>query len=73
MPEAENTGGLMARPRITVTVSEEVFQFLSEWAEKEERPLANLAAYLLSKAAKEHQPQNNTSTSSATERKTTND
>jgi hypothetical protein len=55
MQEANNKGDLMARPRITLTVSEEVYQFLSEWAEREERPLANLAAYLLSKAAKEQQ------------------
>ncbi|MCC5621019.1 hypothetical protein [Nostoc sp. CHAB 5715] len=45
----------MARPRITITVSEDVFQYLSEWAEREERPLANLAAYLLSQAARERQ------------------
>jgi hypothetical protein len=36
-------------------VSEDVYNFLSEWADKEERPLANLAAYLLSKAAREQQ------------------
>ena len=45
----------MARPRITITVSEDVFQYLSEWAEREERPLANLAAHLLSQAARERQ------------------
>jgi hypothetical protein len=45
----------MARPRITITVSEDVYQYLSEWAEREERPLANLAAYLLSQAARERQ------------------
>ena len=45
----------MAKPRITVTVSEEIYEFLSDWAEREQRPLANLAAYLLSKAAKEYQ------------------
>ena len=45
----------MARPRITITVLEDVFQYLSEWAEREERPLANLAAYLLSQAARERQ------------------
>ena len=53
-----NSSELMARPRITVTVSEDVFQYLSEWAEREERPLANLAAYLLSQAARERQQQN---------------
>lgn len=52
-----NSSELMPRPRITLTVSEEVFQYLSEWAEREERPLANLAAYLLSQAARERQQQ----------------
>ena len=54
MPEADVSSELMARPRITVTVSEDVYEFLSEWAEREERPLANLAAFLLSKAAREY-------------------
>ncbi|MEJ1930379.1 ribbon-helix-helix domain-containing protein [Nostoc sp. UIC 10890] len=48
---------LMARPRITVTVSDDVYQYLNEWADREERPLANLAAYLLSQAVREHQEQ----------------
>lgn len=55
MPYTANNSDLMARPRITVTVSEEVYQYLSEWAERDERPLANLAAYLLSQAARERQ------------------
>lgn len=54
MPEADVSSELMARPRITVTVSEDVYEFLSEWADREERPLANLAAFLLSKAAREY-------------------
>jgi hypothetical protein len=57
MPYTVISAELMARPRITVTVSEEVYEFLSEWAEREERPLANLAAYLLSQAARERQEQ----------------
>ncbi|HAX78305.1 MAG TPA: hypothetical protein DCY88_21405 [Cyanobacteria bacterium UBA11372] len=44
----------MARPRITVTVSEDVYEFLSQWADREQRPLANLAAYLLTKATQEY-------------------
>lgn len=52
-----NSFELMARPRITVTVSEEVYQYLSEWADREERPLANLAAYLLGQAVRESQQQ----------------
>ena len=51
------SASLMARPRITVTVSEEVYEFLCEWAKREERPLANLAAYLLSQAGRERQEQ----------------
>jgi hypothetical protein len=63
MPDALISAELMARPRITVTVSEEVYEFLSGWAEREERPLANLAAYLLSQAARERQEQEKSSTS----------
>lgn len=59
MLEAQKEGldDLMAKPRITITVSEEVYQVLVNWAEKEERPLANLVAYIVSKTAKEHQEQ----------------
>ena len=59
MLEAQKEGldNLMAKPRITITVSEEVYQVLVNWAEKEERPLANLVAYIVSKTAKEHQEQ----------------
>ncbi|MGB3642558.1 MAG: hypothetical protein WBA39_34000 [Rivularia sp. (in: cyanobacteria)] len=53
----------MGRPRITVTVSEDVFSYLSEWAEREERPLANLTAYLLSQAVREQQQQNSSPSS----------
>ena len=58
-----NSSKLMGRPRITVTVSEDVFSYLSEWAEREERPLANLTAYLLSQAVREHQQQNDSPSS----------
>jgi hypothetical protein len=47
----------MAKPRITITVSQEVYEILVDWAQKEERPLANLVAYIVSKTAKEHQEQ----------------
>jgi len=53
MPYAANELELMARPRITLTVSEDVYEYLSDWAESEERPLANLAAFLLSQAVRE--------------------
>jgi hypothetical protein len=55
MPYAANDLELMARPRITLTVSEDVYEYLSDWAEREERPLANLAAFLLSQAVREAQ------------------
>ena len=61
------SASLMPRPRITVTVSEEVYEFLSGWAEREERPLANLAAYLLSQAARERQEQEQPSETPAPE------
>lgn len=55
MLDIANVSELMAKPRITVTVSEEIYDFLSDLAEREQRPLANLAAYLLTSAAKEYQ------------------
>ncbi|MEW5857504.1 MAG: hypothetical protein AB1861_08995 [Cyanobacteriota bacterium] len=48
---------LMARLRTTVTLSEEVHEILSEWADEEERTLANLLSYIATKAAKERQQQ----------------
>ncbi len=65
MPDAVISAELMARPRITVTVSEEVYEFLTGWAEREVRPLANLAAYLLSQAARERQEQEESPTPAA--------
>jgi hypothetical protein len=55
MPYAANDLELMARPRITLTVSEDIYEYLSDWAEREERPLANLAAFLLSQAVRERE------------------
>jgi len=63
MPEVDVVSDLMAKPRVTVTLSEEVYKILSEWADKEERPLANLVTYIVSKAAKEYQQQNFTPSS----------
>jgi hypothetical protein len=60
MPEVNVVSDLMAKPRVTVTLSEEVYKIISDWADKEERPLANLVAYIVSKAAKEYQQQNET-------------
>jgi|JFJP01.1.fsa_nt_gi predicted CopG family antitoxin len=55
MLEANVLDELMAKPRITITVSEEVYQILVDWADKEERPLANLVTYIVSKTAREYQ------------------
>lgn len=46
---------MAARPRVTVTLSEEVHEELTKWAENEERTVANLLAYIATKAVKEHQ------------------
>ncbi|MBD1930443.1 hypothetical protein H6F79_01095 [Trichocoleus sp. FACHB-69] len=43
------------RLRTTITLSEDVHKILSEWAEEEERSLANLLSYLASQAAKQRQ------------------
>ncbi|MBE9229077.1 hypothetical protein IQ264_27085 [Phormidium sp. LEGE 05292] len=55
--QKERLDDLMAKPRITITVSQEVYEILVDWALKEERPLANLVAYIVSKTAKEYQEQ----------------
>ncbi len=60
MPEVDVVIHLMVKPRVTITLSEEVHQILAEWAEREERPLANLVTYIVSKAAKEYQQQKET-------------
>ena len=46
---------MTARPRVTVTLSEEVHEALTSWAEDEERTVANLLAYIAAKAVKERQ------------------
>ncbi len=63
MPAVNVVSDLMAKPRVTVTLSEEVYKIISDWADEEERPLANLVAYIVSKAAKEYQQQNETPSS----------
>lgn len=60
-PELNGTALDTTRLRVTVTLSEEVHKTLSEWADEEERTLANLMAYIAAKAAKERQQQNETS------------
>ena len=51
-PELNGESPSTARPRVTVTLSEDVYQILSEWASQEERTLAKLLSYLAAKAAR---------------------
>jgi hypothetical protein len=48
---------MSSRMRVTVTLPEEVYQALSEWAEQEDRSLANLLSHLAAKAVRERQQQ----------------
>jgi len=41
--------------RVTVTLPEDVHQALSEWAEEEDRTLANLLSHVAAKAVRESQ------------------
>jgi hypothetical protein len=42
----------VARPRVTVSFSEEIHQYLADRAEREVRSVANLVEYLVVKALK---------------------
>jgi predicted transcriptional regulator len=42
-----------SRMRVTVTLPEDVHQALSEWAEEEDRTLANLLSHVAAKAVRE--------------------
>lgn len=46
-----------SRMRVTVTLPEEVHQALSEWAEEEDRTLANLLSHVAAKAVRDRQEQ----------------
>jgi len=41
--------------RVTVTLPEDVHQALSEWAEEEDRTLANLLSHVAAKAVRDRQ------------------
>jgi predicted transcriptional regulator len=43
--------------RVTVTLPEDVHQALSEWAEEEDRTLANLLSHVAAKAVRDRQEQ----------------
>ena len=44
-----------SRMPVTVTLPEDVHQALSEWAEEEDRTLANLLSHVAAKAVRERQ------------------
>ena len=44
-----------SRMRVTVTLPEDVHQALSEWAQEEDRTLANLLSHVAAKAVTERQ------------------
>jgi hypothetical protein len=44
-----------SRMRVTVTLPEDVHQALSEWAQEEDRTLANLLSHVAAKAVRERQ------------------
>ncbi|XZN90295.1 MAG: ribbon-helix-helix domain-containing protein [Microcoleus sp.] len=44
-----------SRMRVTVTLPEDVHQALSEWAQQEDRTLANLLSHVAAKAVRERQ------------------
>lgn len=43
----------MAKSRVTATLPDDVYAFLAEWAEREGRPISNLAAYILISAVRD--------------------
>ncbi|MFM7408951.1 MAG: ribbon-helix-helix domain-containing protein [Cuspidothrix sp.] len=46
------------RPRVTITLDEEIYKELTSIAEEQERTPANLAAYIVTKAIKEKNKEN---------------
>ncbi|MBD2418041.1 hypothetical protein H6G54_10040 [Anabaena cylindrica FACHB-243] len=46
------------RPRVTITLDEEIYKELTNIAEEQERTPANLAAYIVTKAIKEKNKEN---------------
>ena len=61
---------LMRKPKITATVPEDVYEFLSEWAERDQRSLANVVAFVLTttvrKMRDEQQQKNGSASPQAT-------
>jgi len=51
----QNTANDMAK-RMTITVDDDVYEILERWADEEVRTVANLAAALVTIAARDKQP-----------------
>ena len=49
--------------RMTISVDDDVYEILEGWADEEVRTVANLAAALVTIAARERQPKNTNATS----------
>jgi hypothetical protein len=47
-------GARVARPKVTVYFNQDVYDWLSEKADKEVRSVANLVEYLITKTKEEH-------------------
>ena len=53
-----NITPMAIRPRVTITLDEEIYKELTSIAEEQERTLANLAAYIVTKAIKDKNKEN---------------
>ena len=49
--------------RMTISVDDDVYEILEGWADEEVRTVSNLAAALVTMAARERQPKNTNATS----------
>jgi wyosine [tRNA(Phe)-imidazoG37] synthetase (radical SAM superfamily) len=47
---------MVQRPKVTITLDEEIFESLKKEANEQERTAANLAAYIVTKFIKDKQP-----------------
>lgn len=52
---------LMRKPKITATIPEDVYQFLSEWADRDQRSLANVVAFVLTTSVRKMRDEGATS------------
>lgn len=64
---ALSTLDLMRKPKITATIPEDVYQFLSEWADRDQRSLANVVAFVLTTTVRKMRDEGATSPQKETE------